>query len=77
MSDQSEYTKLGRVLHANMRRILAERNITVYQFCVQTGIYHQTYYAAFKRPNGPQMGTVQQWADALGVPMSELLKEER
>ena len=66
----------GQVLRANMRRLLDERGMCTADFCELAGIPRQAYFAAFGRDRGPTLIIVKQWADVLGVGMSELLKEE-
>lgn len=75
MSRRGKDSDHGAVLRANMDRLLAEHGLRVADFLERTGLSSQQYSRTFKTDRGPTMKTLQSWADALGVDMSELTKE--
>lgn len=66
---------IGKTLGANVERLLEEREMSLLEFCVAVNMYPSSYYRTVGEES-VRTRTIQRWADALGVPMSELIKEE-
>ena len=67
-------SRLGRVLRANVERILVDRDLEPSDLYAAAGITRSSYSRLFKTPNGPQLATVEKLAAALGVTIDELLR---
>lgn len=70
----SETKPIGPVIRANVERLLEEREMTLLEFCAAADTFPSSYYRTVGEAS-VRTGTIQRWADALGVPMSELMKE--
>ena len=66
---------IGALLRRNVDGTLAELGISTTELCRRAGFSRAQYSALFKSEHGPRLTTLIRLADALRIPVSELLQE--
>ena len=67
-------SRFGRVLRANVERLLKERGSTSSALCEAMGIDRANYSRIFKTPKGPTLATLERIANSLGVTIEDLVQ---
>jgi transcriptional regulator with XRE-family HTH domain len=66
---------IGALLRRNVDQTIAECGISTTELRRRAGFSRTQYSALFKSEHGPRLTTLIRLADALRIPVSELLKE--
>jgi len=66
---------IGALLRRNVDRTIATLGITTTELRTRAGMTRTQYSALFKSEHGPRLTTLIRLAEALRIPVSELLRE--
>ena len=66
---------LNKAFAENVFRVCDEKGIKITALAKEHRMTRNQVYGAYNGESSPSLKSVQRWADALGVPAMELLKE--